>query len=152
MKRLLRKKKREEKKNIRGAGKTRRKSVCPTSHGCTARPRVGVRARRIPEAIASLLSPLQVKTAAEKEEEERPRRARTGEKLSGSSNLYSAALLSGKRRSGYKQCDAPPILSWNHGTHTDTYIYIYTYRHTRAHTYIQHRGGTMKERRKGRHT
>lgn len=38
---------------------------------------------------------------------------------SGSSNLYSAALLSGKRRSGYKQCDAPPILRWNHDTHTD---------------------------------
>lgn len=145
MKRLLRKKKREEKKNIRGAGKTRRKSVCPTSHGCTARPRVGVRARRIPEAIASLLSPLQVKTAAEKEEEERPRRARTGEKLSGSSNLYSAALLSGKRRSGYKQCDAPPILSWNHGTHTDTYIYIYIQTHTRTHIYPTSRWNDERE-------
>lgn len=78
-------------------------------------PRVGActraNERRIPEAIASLLS-------AGKDRADR-QRARTGEKLSGSSNLYSAALLSGKRRSGYKQCDAPPILSWNHGTHTD---------------------------------
>lgn len=45
---------------------------------------------------------------------------------------------SGKRRSGYKQCDAPPIPRWNHGSRSwrHAYVCMYIIRHTRVDIYI----------------